>query len=101
MIQEKCPRCDSPAPKLHPAMQFEGEVSPCSHEYHGEGFKKLDTLNRQSVGLQGTEVVILLPRNRMTADEAMMFAAYLITMAQMADSKLPSFVEYVRAVQSA
>jgi hypothetical protein len=32
--REKCPRCDSPSPKLHPAMQFEGEVSPCSHPFH-------------------------------------------------------------------
>ena len=29
-----CPRCDSPAPHLHPAMQHEGEVQPCSHEFH-------------------------------------------------------------------
>lgn len=29
-----CPRCDSPQPHLHPAVQFEGEVQPCAHDYH-------------------------------------------------------------------
>lgn len=29
-----CPRCDSPAPHLHPAMQYGGEVQPCSHPFH-------------------------------------------------------------------
>lgn len=33
-IPEKCPRCKSPAPHLHPAVQFEGEVEVCSHEFH-------------------------------------------------------------------
>jgi hypothetical protein len=29
-----CPRCNSPDPKRHPAMQFEGEVQICEHEWH-------------------------------------------------------------------
>jgi hypothetical protein len=29
-----CPRCESPAPHLHPAVQHEGEVQPCSHPFH-------------------------------------------------------------------
>lgn len=30
----KCPTCDSPAPHLHPAIQFEGEVQVCYDAYH-------------------------------------------------------------------
>lgn len=29
-----CPRCHSPSPHLHPAVQHEGEVQPCSHVFH-------------------------------------------------------------------
>ena len=31
---ERCPTCESPDPKLHPAMQWEGEVQPCRGEWH-------------------------------------------------------------------
>lgn len=33
---ERCPTCDSPKPNLHPAMQHEGEVQPCSDPFHAE-----------------------------------------------------------------
>lgn len=32
-----CPKCDSPDPGRHPAMQAGGEVQPCSHPFHGAG----------------------------------------------------------------
>lgn len=30
----RCPKCNSPRPHLHPAVQFEGEVQPCDNDYH-------------------------------------------------------------------
>jgi len=30
----RCPNCDSPAPHLHPAVQSEGEVEICTHDFH-------------------------------------------------------------------
>lgn len=33
-MSRRCPRCNSPHPHLHPAVQFEGEVQTCPHEYH-------------------------------------------------------------------
>ena len=33
-MPEKCPRCGSPQPHLHPAVQFEGEVQVCLHDFH-------------------------------------------------------------------
>ena len=31
---DKCPTCDSPSPERHPAVQAEGEVQPCSDDWH-------------------------------------------------------------------
>jgi hypothetical protein len=31
---QRCPTCDSPSPKLHPAVQHEGEVSICKDKFH-------------------------------------------------------------------
>jgi hypothetical protein len=33
-MTNRCPRCDSPAPHLHPAVQCEGEVELCTHHFH-------------------------------------------------------------------
>lgn len=34
MKNDRCPRCDSPVPHLHPAVQYEGEVELCTHAFH-------------------------------------------------------------------
>lgn len=33
-MTDRCPRCDSPQPHLHPAVQHEGEVQLCDHPWH-------------------------------------------------------------------
>lgn len=38
-----CPTCNSPAPHLHPAIQYEGEVGLCVDDYH----LRLTASNRQ------------------------------------------------------
>lgn len=58
----------------------------------------IDTMNRQLVGMRGGTIVVMLPKQEMTADEAMQHAAYLVTLAEMdADH---TFEEYLKAVQA-
>jgi hypothetical protein len=35
---KRCPRCGSPDPRKHPAMQYEGEVQLCRHPWHMPSF---------------------------------------------------------------
>jgi hypothetical protein len=42
----------------------------------------IDTTNKHLVGIQGTDVVLLSPPRRMSADEAVVLAAWLVVMAQ-------------------
>lgn len=34
---KRCPRCNSPNPRLHPSVQHEGEVQLCEHPWHETG----------------------------------------------------------------
>lgn len=33
-MNKRCPKCNSPYPHSHPAMQHEGEVDICTHDFH-------------------------------------------------------------------
>ena len=43
----------------------------------------LDVSNMHGVGAQGKDIVILAPPSRMTPDEAMVFAAWIVALASM------------------
>lgn len=40
-LRMRCPRCNSPAPHLHPAVQHGGEVQVCRDSFH----KRVTTQN--------------------------------------------------------
>lgn len=58
----------------------------------------VDAANRQLVGVQGDEIVIVLPRLRMSRSEALSHAAWL---AVVADPDGERFAATLKAVRSA
>jgi hypothetical protein len=61
---------------------------------------EIDTLNRNMVGLElgAGDVTVLQPRARMTPDEALVHAAWLVAIAEPSASR--SFAEVLEAVQN-
>lgn len=57
----------------------------------------MTTENKQLVGVQGDSIVILAPKNRMTRDEALAHAAWIVVLAENQEHR---FVEYCDAIQS-
>lgn len=41
----------------------------------------MDTSNIQMVGVQGGDIVVMAPKTRMTKDEALMHAAWIVALA--------------------
>jgi hypothetical protein len=60
----------------------------------------METFNKFAVGVAGRDVVIVVPPRRLSPADAMLFAAWLVTMAQIQDSKLEPFDTYLKAVRS-
>jgi len=60
----------------------------------------MNTLNKFAVGVMGPDVVIVMPPRRLSPHDAMMFAAWLVCMAQISDFKLPAFDEYLKEVRA-
>jgi hypothetical protein len=53
---------------------------------------EIDTTNKYMVAARGDDVIVMMPSRQMTADEAMVFAAYLVAIASMHSSH--PFSEY-------
>jgi len=58
----------------------------------------IDTGNNQAVGLRGNRIVVLAAKIEMSADEAVLHAAWLVTMAQ--HNATVIFEDVLEAVQN-
>lgn len=70
---KKCPRCNSPKPELHPAVQFEGEVNPCSDDFHKPKVK--------------AQVILFKPQGKYYTEEEWEIPEHAIGPYDMRDSK--------------
>ena len=60
---------------------------------------EINTMNVQLAGAQGDSVVVMIPRNVMTPDEALLHAAWLVQIADVLDPE-HSFDDYLQAVRN-
>lgn len=108
-----CPECGAPEPFLHPAAGAGGEVTRlCPHPYHASAPvdsrvaaalagpepepDPVDTTNTQLVGANGHgEITMLMLRARMTAEEALVHAAWLVAVADRDGTRFPAILKAV------
>lgn len=50
----KCPKCNSPSPQLHPAVQLGGECHVCDHDFHRTITPMNNPERIRSIGLEPT-----------------------------------------------
>lgn len=58
--------------------------------------KEYDCTNYQAVGMNSDEIVILMPRARMTKEEALIHAAWLVVLAD-DENEFPEILEQVKS----
>lgn len=58
----------------------------------------IDTTNKFMVGLQGDQLVVMRPIQRLSTDDALNLAAYLVAMAEEKDG---DFARVLEAIQNA
>lgn len=64
----------------------------------------IDPINAQGVGAQGGDVIVSFPEHRMTPTQALLHAAWLVTIAEttglLAGQDLPTFDDVLEAVRN-
>jgi hypothetical protein len=62
----------------------------------------VSTANKHVVGVRGDKVIVMAPPSQLTAEEALVFAAWLVTMAEcvQTDDNAPPFEKYLEAVKN-
>jgi len=58
-----------------------------------------ETVNDQAVGMQGDDIVVLFPKQRMTKEEALRLAAHLVSLADWSEDHA-EFRRVLKAVMS-
>lgn len=61
------------------------------------GAGNIDPINRHGVGVQGDNIVILFPKPKMTRDEALSLASFLVVLADPDGERFQRFLDKVKA----